>query len=162
MTTLAAIYDRLSERTFGRVAVERRDGDDFRLRALPREDIQLFVKRIDNTRMVRVVDTRDWFASVSMSAGVVAAAVMLILLLVPGGYSLLASRNMERLREERIQLNNELQMVRIKEAQLRSAKSLKTWEHRQFVEPAATAVVFAPPTQDAVAAVKVEGLTKNQ
>ena len=162
MTNLAAIYDRLSERTFGRSVAERRDGDDFRLRALPKEDIQLFVKKIDNTRIVRVVDRKDWLASVSMSVGVLAAAMALILLLVPGGYSLLASRSMEKLREERMQLNNELQMVRVREAQFRNAKTLKNWERRQFVEPAATAVVFAPPTNEALAAVQVEGLSKNQ
>jgi hypothetical protein len=159
MTNLAAIYDWISARAFGGEMAERegRGDAEFRVRSLPKEDIHLFVKRIDNTKVIRVVDNRDWMASVSLSGGVPLASLLLILLLLPGGYNLLASRRMEKLRDERQQLTNELRIVRIREAKMRNAKQLKAWEHNQFVEPVATAVVFAPPPDTAVASAKVPG-----
>lgn len=164
MTNLAAIYDWISDRAFGGELAERegRGAGEFRVRSLPKEDVLLFVKRIDNTKVLRVVDNKDWAASLGLSGGVPLASLLLILLLLPGGYNLLASRRMEKLREERSQLTNELRQVRIREAKMRNAKQLKAWEHNQFIDPSATAVVFAPPPDTAFASAQVPGADKRR
>ncbi|MBI5087107.1 MAG: hypothetical protein HZB13_21225 [Acidobacteria bacterium] len=80
------------------------------------------------------------------------ASLLLIALLLPGGYSLLASRRVEQLRAEREQLTNELRVLRSKEASLLSPRQLEQWAGRQFHNPTAASVVFAPPAKGTVAA----------
>jgi hypothetical protein len=148
MTRVTAIYDWIAARTFGREAAEeqrKQNGQDFRIRPLPREEILLYTKRIDNTRVIRTVDNRDWLASLKMSGGVGIASVLVILLLLPGAYNLLASRQMERLRSERARLQNELKLVQVEEAKALNARRLKEWERNRFVEPTAASVIYAPP-----------------
>lgn len=124
---------------------------DFRVRSLPKEEIHVYVKAIDNANVVRLVDNKDWRASAGMAGGVIAASLLLILLLLPGGYSLLASRRMEQLKSEREVLVNELRVLRSREAALLSPRQLEEWAGEKFVNPTAAAVVFAPPSKGTVA-----------
>lgn len=149
--TLGAMFGWL---TAGREAggvLDRNNGGDCRLRPLPKEEIYVFVKAIDNTKLVRVVDRKDWAASAGVAGSVVVASLLLIALLLPGGWSLLASHRMEQLKRERAQLVNELRDLRVKEAALKSPEKLEEYAGDRFVTPAATAVVFAAPTQGTVA-----------
>lgn len=153
MTSLAGLYDWLvAGKAAGRVAARRSEGQDYRVRALPREDIHLFVKDIDNARVLRLPDTKDTAFSFGVAGSAVMAAALLIAMLMPGGYSLLASRRMERLRVERDTLSNQLNELRVREARMLSPEQMEMWAGETFVEPPATAVVFAPPTKATVAA----------
>lgn len=145
MTSLAGLYDWLVAGKAASRADGQSEAPDYRLRALPREDILLFVKTIDNENLVAVRDTRDWFASVSMVAGVLAASLLMIALLLPGGYALLASRRMNTLRNERETMINQLRQLRVEEAQLLSPRNMEAWAGSRFVAPAADQVVFAAP-----------------
>lgn len=152
MTSLAGLYDWLvAGKAAGKAAVRRREGQDYRLRALPREEIHFYVKEIDNTRLVRLPDRRDTASSMALAGGVVLAAALIVLVLTPGGYSLLASRQMERLKTEREHLVNTLRELRVEEARLLSPVQMEQWAGEKFVEPAASAVVFAPPSEGTVA-----------
>jgi hypothetical protein len=152
MTSLAALFDWLAAgRTLGQTAERGSGVEDFRLRSLPKEEIHVFVKSIDNSKVVRLVDRKDWMASLGMAAGVLFASLLLIALLLPGGYSLLASRRMERLKAEREALTNELRVLRIREAALLSPSQLEQWAGSKFQNPTAASVVFAPPTKGTVA-----------
>lgn len=154
MTSLAAIFDWLGAgRAVGRVAEHGAEAGDYRLRALPREEIHLYVKAIDNAKVVRLVDKKDWAASMGMAGGVIISSLLLIALLLPGGYNLLASRRMETLKAERQQLVNELRVLRSEEAALLSPQNLDQWAGEKFVSPTAAAVVFAPPSKGTVAAI---------
>ena len=158
MTNLAAaLYDRLIAWTWGRAdatANSTNDRGDFRLRALPKEDIDFYIKRIDNSRVARAVDNRDFAASVSMSGGVTLASILIILLLAPGVYNLLAARRIEKLRDEHAALENEWRRVQVMETEALNARHLKSWAEQRYVEPTAAEMIFAPPSGDAVAALE--------
>ncbi len=151
MTTLGAMLGWLTAGREASGTLGRNNGGDCRLRPLPKEEIYVFVKAIDNTKLVRVVDRKDWAASAGVAGSVVVASLLLIALLLPGGVSLLASHRMEQLKKERAVLVNELRDLRSKEAALKSPEKLEEYAGDRFVTPAATAVVFAPPAQGTVA-----------
>lgn len=153
MTNLASLFDWLAAgKAIGNTEGQTRNASDFRLRSLPKEEIHVFVKAIDNSKVVRLVDKKDWLASAGMAGGVMVASLLLIALLLPGGYNLLAGHRMEQLKSERARLNNELKVLRAREASILSPKNLQMWGGQKFVTPTAASVVFAPPTQGTVAA----------
>jgi hypothetical protein len=86
-----------------------------------------------------------------MAFSVMAASLLLIGLLLPGGYSLVASRQMEQLRGEREQLVNALNELRVREVQLLNPKQLEVWAGGRFVDPPASSVIYPPPPQDKAA-----------
>ena len=156
MSNLEAIFDWFASRAMGRAATAanaQRGNNEFKLRALPNEQIELYIKRIDNSRLVRKVDRRDLAASIGFSGGVPLASFAIILLLLPGAYNLLASRRMEKLREENLQLQNEMRKVQVREAQLKNARQLKAWAGTSYVEPSAGSVNYGAP-ETAVASLK--------
>jgi len=155
MTSLAALFDWLAAGTpEGRAASRNSNGTDFRLRTLPKEDIHVFIKTIDNSTVIRLVDKQDSLRSAGMAAGVMIASVMLIALLMPGGFSLLASRQMGQLNSERDQLINELRQVRSREAELLNPRQLEQWAGPNFHTPTAAAIIFAAPAQGTVASLR--------
>ena len=155
MTSLGALFDWLAAGTpEGRAASGNENGTDFRLRTLPREDIHVFVKSIDNSTVIRLVDNTDSLKSAGMAGGVMLASILLIALLMPGGFSLLASRQIGQLNAERDQLVNELRQVRAQEAELLNPKQLEQWAGQNFQNPAASSVIFAPPSSGTVASLE--------
>lgn len=152
MTSLAALFDWLAAgKALSGAAARRGNATDFRLRRLPKEEIHLYVKAIDNSTVVRLVDKKDWMASVGMAGGVLTASLLLIATLLPGGYTLLASHRMEQLKHDRDQMTNELRILRSKEAALMNPGNLEQWGGQDFTTPTAAAVIFAPPSKGAVA-----------
>jgi hypothetical protein len=153
MTSLGALLNWLNAGRALSGTRSRGPEGDCRLRPIPKEEIFVYVKAIDNARMARVVDKKDWAASAGVAGSVIVASLLLIALLLPGGVNLLASHRMEGLKRERAQLVNELRQLRSKEASLKSPDKLLEYAGDRFVTPAATAVVFAAPaTGTAVAA----------
>lgn len=152
MTSLAGLYDWLVAGKAASRAEGYSDAPDYRLRALPREDILLFVKEIDNDNLVPERDARDWLASLSMVGGVLAASLLIIALLLPGGYSLLASRRMNTLQHQRELMINELRELRVREARLLSPRNVEQWAGDRFVAPAVNHVVYAAPAARATVA----------
>jgi hypothetical protein len=149
MTSLAALKDWLvAGKTIGKTG---NLDSDTRLRALPKEEICLYVKAIDNRGLVRLADKRDWMANLGMTGGVLAASLMLIALLLPSGYTLAAGKRLEQMRYERSQLLNELKILRAREASLTAPDRLVEYAGAKFGEPTAAQVVFAPPSKGTVA-----------
>ena len=143
MTSLAGLYDWLVAGKAASGAEASGEAPDYRLRALPREDILLFVKEIDNDHVVPVRDTRDWFASLTMVAGVLVTSLLLISLLLPGAYALLASRRLDTLRQEREVMINRLRILRVEEAKMLSPRHLEEQARDRFVAPMVGSVVHA-------------------
>ena len=106
-----------------------------RLRPLANEDVYLFVKRIDNSSVIRAVDPAAQVArSKSMLTGF-AAAVLIIAGLVPSAYNVTAGFAVQQLRQEQSQLQRERAILETEEARLVNpdrlrelAKSLKMSE----------------------------------
>lgn len=132
-------------------APARREKSDFRLRALPREDILLFVKEIDQAGVVRVADGKETLANVGMAGGVLMTSVLVIALLLPGTYSMVVSHRIEELKQERAQLVNTLRQKRAERARLESPAQVEQWAGEEFIAPAANAVLYAAPGGETVA-----------
>jgi len=146
-----ATFGGLMEWLGASAAPARREKSDFRLRAVPREDILLFVKEIDNAAVVRVADRRETIASVGMAGGVIATSLLVIALLLPGTYSLVVSHQIEAQKQQRAQLMNTLRTVRTERARLESPAQVEQWAGVEYVAPAATAVLYAAPKGETVA-----------
>jgi len=96
-----------------------------RLRPIANEDVYLFVKRIDNTGVVRAVDTAAVHArSRSMVTGFI-AAMLVIAGLVPTAYNTTAGFTLQHLREEQTQLKQQKAKLEAAEAKLVSLDRLQ-------------------------------------
>src|SRR5690348_6435873 len=77
------------------------------VRPFANEDIYFYVKRIDNSRVVRAADPQARQDCWKLIGSVVAAAALLIFVLLPSAYSLVAGREIQSLRLEAVRLENE-------------------------------------------------------
>ena len=113
------------------------------MRPFANEDIFFYVKRIDNSRVVREADPEARQACWKMIGSVVAAAVLLIGVLLPGAYGLLAGYQIQSLRQEAQRLANEQASLELQEAQLLSpARMEELARMQQFVDPPPQKVVY--------------------
>ena len=80
--------------------------EECKLRALPNEDVYLFSKRIDNSRVIRQADpkarARDW----KFVGGATFAAMALIGMLLPSAYGLMAGYQLSQLQIENQKLHD--------------------------------------------------------
>lgn len=96
-----------------------------RLRPIANEDVYLFMKKIDNTEVVRAVDIAARRArSGSMLVGFI-VAMMVIAILVPTAYNTTAGFTLQRLREEQAQLKQQKATVDAEAAKLASLDRLQ-------------------------------------
>ena len=130
----AAAEKKQAERTF--------DGST-RVRAFANEDIYFFVKRIDNSGVVREADPRARGTCWKLIGSVVAAAILLIGVLLPGAYSLLAGYQIQSLKQEAARLQAEQASLELQEAALVSpARMEELAKQQQFIDPPAQKVVY--------------------
>jgi hypothetical protein len=121
----------------------RRAAPSAPVRPFANEDIFFYVKRIDNSRVVRAADPQAREACWKLIGSVVAAAVLLIAVLLPGAYSLLAGFQIQTLRQEANRLANERVSLELKEADLLSPARMEEMARaQQFVDPAPQKVVY--------------------
>jgi hypothetical protein len=158
MATLATVLDRVFEtQVKGAGADASRPGTSAPVRPFANEDIFFHVKRIDNSRVVRAADPQAREACWKLIGSVVAAAVLLIAVLLPGAYSLLAGYQIETLRADAHKLANERASMELKEAQLLSpARMEELARMQQFVDPPPQTVVYLDGPGDAQVAQNAE------
>ena len=114
-----------------------------RLRPIANEDVYLYMKRIDNSSVVRAADPAARQARTRSVATGFIAAMLVIAGLVPAAYNTMAGFTLQSLRREQAHLKQEQATLDLQEAQLLSparleqlAKSLK------MEEPAPQAVQY--------------------
>lgn len=137
MATLAQqYYDRLNPGGLEEARAATADPRyEFRLRPFPNEDVHLFVKRIDNSRVVRDYDAGSRRKCWSMIASACAVAVFLTGLFLPRAQGLLAGYSIETLRQEKLQLENERTALEFAEAKLLTVEHLHQLAQQQkFVD----------------------------
>jgi hypothetical protein len=100
--------------------------DLFRLRALPNEDIYLFCKNIDNTRVIRQPDPRSRGECWSFIAIACVLGALLTGLLAPGVANIFTGYHLQTLKQEEQRLLNERRLLDVDEAQLTSRERLQT------------------------------------
>ena len=123
--------------------------EEFKLRALPNEDVYLFTKRIDNSRVVRQADprarARDW----KLVGGASIASMLLIAMLLPSAYGLLAGYELSKLQLDNQKLRSEQARLQVQEARLLSVERLQELARMQdFVDPAPDRTVYLELKQD--------------
>ncbi len=105
------------------------------LRAMPNEEIHIFIKRIDNNHVIRTEDkqaTATCWRTIGMAC---LSAVVAVGMIVPTAYGKLAGYQIERSREEQTRLRKQLSQVEVAEAQLLSLATLaRIADDEKFVE----------------------------
>ena len=144
MATLATVYNRFFARDLEGSRPASRNADAAsRLRPFANEDIFLFVKRIDNTRVVREADPKARGVCWKLIGSVVGAAVLLIGVLLPSAYGLLAGYQIQSLRQEGQRLATEQSSLELKETELISPARMEELARlQQFIDPAPAKVVY--------------------
>lgn len=89
-----------------------------RLRPIANEDVYLFVKRIDNSAVVRAVDPAARRARSRTVATGFVAAMLVIAGLVPAAYNTMAGFTLQNLRQEQQQLKQQQAQLDLQEAKL--------------------------------------------
>ena len=116
---------------------------DCRVPTFANDDIYFYVKRIDNSRVVRAQDPTAGGACWKMIGSVVAAAVLLVAVLLPSAYSLLAGYQVQALRQEAQNLESEYAALELQEASLLSPARMEELARiQEFVDPAPDKVVY--------------------
>jgi cell division protein FtsL len=114
-----------------------------RLRPIANEDVYLFVKRIDNSGVVRAADPAARRVRSRSVATAFVAAMLVIAGLVPSAYNTMAGFTLETLRSQQAKLKQEQSTLDLQEAELLSpthleqiAKTLK------MVDPSPDAIQY--------------------
>ncbi|HYP06944.1 MAG TPA: hypothetical protein VER03_11995 [Bryobacteraceae bacterium] len=157
MATLANIFNQFLGAGTATDAAPRsvtwETSEESKLRALPNEDVYLFTKRIDNSRVVRQVDTkaraRDW----KVLGGGTAAAILAIAISLPPAYGLIAGYQLSQLQVENERLRAEQLRLKVEEARMSSAERLQEWaDTHKFVAPGSDKTIYLEPkNQEAIA-----------
>jgi len=150
MATLAAIFDRFP---FARTAVQApavsRDTTGYLIRPIANEDIYHFVKRIDNSRVVRDADPRAGRACWKVIGTGLAGTVVLMILMLPSVFSLLAGYQLQALRSERQKLQTAIATQELQESRLLSPEALyKVATEKNYVAPTADKMVYLEGNRD--------------
>ena len=104
--------------SLNRLARARAERDEFQLRALPFDDVVLYTKAIDNSRLVRQADPR---ARGACWSAILAACALLALAtgaLAPGVANTMAGYRLQALQTEERRLLDERQTLKVQEAEL--------------------------------------------
>jgi hypothetical protein len=151
MATLATVLDKLFENGMNSARPLAHTAEaSAPVRPFANEDIFFHVKRIDNSRVVRAADPQARQDCWKMIGSVVAAAVLLVAVLLPGAYSLLAGYQIQALRQEAHKLANEQASLELQEAGLLSpARMEELARDQQFVDPPPQKVVYLDGQGDA-------------
>jgi len=151
MATLATVLDRIFENGMSQGGADAHTAEvSAAVRPFANEDIFFHIKRIDNSRVVRAADPQARQVCWKMIGSVVAAAVLLVAVLLPGAYSLLAGFQIQALRQDAHRLANERASLELQEAQLLSPARMEELARiQQFVDPAPQRVVYLDGQSDA-------------
>ena len=153
MATLADVWSRMFAHGMERAAETARGTDSStRLRPFANEDILIYVKRIDNSRVVRAADPAARGRCWKLIGSVVGAAVLLIGVLLPSSYGLMAGFSIQSLRQEGQRLDADQASLELRQAQLLSpARIQELAREQQFVDPPPAKVLYLDGSQAALA-----------
>ncbi len=146
MATLANMYSWLFERSAAaeneRPHTATADTSS-RVRAFANEDIYFFVKRIDNSGVVRQADVQARGMAWKLIGSVGIAVILLIGVLLPGAYSLLAGYQIQVLKQEQTRLIDEQSSLEIQASQLLTPARMEQLAKEQlFIDPPSQKVVY--------------------
>lgn len=148
MATLATISNRFID-TFDTTDSVAIRGGEYQLRPLANEDVYLFVKTIDNAKVVRQADPQAAGVCWRFITGACVTVVMLTAMLLPSAYSLLAGYQVQKLKaEQQRQLEEQAVLDQQVAALLSPARLAQLAEEQQFSESTPDKVIFLNPHAD--------------
>lgn len=159
MATLATILDRfLTAKTLDQAAPRTRvleHEDPFEVPAFPNEDVYFYIKHINNAHVLREADPAARRACWKLIGSSLVIATLVIGLLLPGLYSLVAGYKLEALRQEQNRLTLDRATLEYQESKLLDPARLEQLaKMQQFVDPEPTKVVYLDGKSDNVVAQK--------
>src|SRR5579863_840830 len=157
MATLATMLDRFTSHDGGNARTRVLSNENpFEVPAFPNEDVYLYLKHIDNSRVVREADPAARKVCWRLIGSSFAFAVLVIGLLLPSLNSLMAGYKLEALRQERQRLELDRAGLELQETKLLSPARLEELARTQrFIDPAPEAVVYLDANKsDAILAKK--------
>ncbi|MBL8239189.1 MAG: hypothetical protein JNM66_17325 [Bryobacterales bacterium] len=150
---LAWIFEKKSSGRPASQSRTRNAADRYHLRPMPNEDIHVFVKKIDNTRVVREQDPKanaSAWKTISM-AGVF--ALIVIGLIVPIANSYLAGYTVAEIEQKNNQLQAQLARLSAREAELTSVEALAAAaKNQKFIDPTPDSMVVLNETRSGAVA----------
>jgi hypothetical protein len=157
MAGLASVYDGLFRKAPGGVP-RRSVKQAVPVRAFANDDIYFHVKRIDNSRVVRQADPKTGGVCWKMIGSVAAAVMLLIGVLLPSAYNLLAGYQIQSLKVESKRLANQQASLELDEARLLSPERMEELaREQQFTDPEPDKVVYLESTHGAAVAMNHGG-----
>lgn len=147
MAAWTVIWDMFGEMAEERAeAIPRRDTERYRLRPLPAEDVYLHIKTFDNSQVVRLEDPAARGTCWKAIGATVASAAMLIVLLLPSVFSLLAGYKLQQLEGERDELFKQKSALILERASLLTPQRLEEIaRYQEMVDPAPLSVQYLAP-----------------
>ena len=144
MATLSDVWSRLIERGMDRSAGAARGVDiSTRIRTFPNESILFYMKRIDNSGVIRQPEAGASRKCWRLIGSTVGGAVLVIGALLPSSYGLLYGYQIESLRAETQRLMTEQASLDLREARLLSpARMEELAREQQFVDPPPDKVIY--------------------
>jgi len=105
-----------------------------RLRPIPNEDLYLFVKAIDNSRVVRQADPQARWSVVKFIGSSFCVALVLVAMMLPHAWGLMANYQFEALKQEQKRLVEVRDALEVEEASLTSTERLLEYARRRSFE----------------------------
>jgi hypothetical protein len=128
-----------------------------RLRPTPNEDVYFFVKRIDNSRVVRAANPRAGRRCWRFIGTGGLITLLLIGLFLPSAYGLFLGYDLEELKAQQKRLLDERSVLELEEARLLAPARLQELARaRELAPPAAGRVVYLSPGSGAELALNVK------
>lgn len=119
-----------------------RPAKQYELRPMPNEEIHVFIKKIDNTRVVREHDPKVNVSAIKTLALAVSTALAVIALIVPIANSYLAGYTVTDLEKQNAALEAKLMRLASRESQLTSVEALaKASRNQLFLDPTPESMV---------------------
>ncbi len=123
-----------------------------RLRPFANEEILFFVKRIDNSRVVRAADPAARGRCWKLIGSVVGAVVLLIGVLLPSAYERNAGYSIQSLRQEGQRLDADQASLELRQAQLLAPARIQELAREQdFEDPPPAKVQYLDGSQGSLA-----------
>lgn len=148
MAAWTVIWDMFGEEAAERnaEASPRRESERFRLQPLPAEDVYLHIKNFDNSQVVRLEDPAARGTCWRAIGATVASATMLIVLMLPSVFSLLAGYKLQQLETEREELYKQRAALILERASLLTPQRLEEIaRYQEMVDPAPQSVQYLAP-----------------
>jgi cell division protein FtsL len=114
----------------------------FRVRQLPNESVFFYMKKIDNSRVVRQQDPKNHRKAWGGMLTTLGGAMLLIVVLLPASYTYIAGHELQALQHKREQLLVERRQLEVQEAQLLSPARLEHYAEVQKMTDPGSKVVY--------------------